>query len=177
MVAGVGAGRRVLVASAVARDWSDDEVAVVVAHELAHHVHHDLLQALALNAAVLCAGLWAGDIVVRLSETWLGLRGPSDLAALPIVAFVASMLWLATTPLRHAQSRAQERRADRFALAATGNADAFASAVRRASARHMAEERPTLMTRWLFHRHPSVSERLELADAWRGGRGGTGTRG
>ena len=172
MVAGVGAGRRVLVASAVAQSWTDDEVAVVVAHELAHHVHHDLLQALCLNAAVLCAGLWAGDVVVTASESWLGLRGIDDLAALPVVAFVAWAVWLATTPLRHAQSRAQERRADRFAIASTGNADAFVSAVRRASARHMAEERPTALTRWLFHRHPSVTERLALADAWRRERAG-----
>jgi hypothetical protein len=31
----------------------------------------------------------------------------------------------------------------------------------------LAEERPSVLTRWLYHSHPSVSERLALADAYR----------
>jgi len=71
---------------------------------------------------------------------------------------------VASTPLRLALSRWQERRADRFALRATGGADAFSTAIRRLGARHLAEERPSLLTRWLFQRHPSVAERLAMAE-------------
>jgi STE24 endopeptidase len=166
MVAGVGRSRRVLVASEVVRHWSDDEVTVVVAHELAHHVHHDLLQALALNAVVLCAGLLVSDALLGWAGPWLGVTGAGDPIALPVVAFATLVVWLTATPLRHAQSRGQERRADRFALTSTGHAEAFVAAVRRASARHLADERPSPLTRWLFHRHPSVSERLALAERY-----------
>jgi len=166
MVAGIGPGRRVLLATHVVRHWSDDEVTVVVAHELAHHVHHDLLRSTLLNAGVICAGLLMSHAAVG----WVG-RGPwaagvSDPAALPLTGLIVALVWWVATPLRYAQSRHQERRADRFALATTGQAEAFVTAIRRASARHLAEDRPSAVTRWLFNRHPSVTERLALADRY-----------
>lgn len=170
MVAGVGQGRRVLVAGDVARQWSDDEVTVIVAHELAHHVHHDLWRALALNTLVLCAAFRVADIVVNAGAPFIGLADIGDVTALPLIALVSGAVWIAATPLRLAQSRRQERRADLFALESTGHADAFAAAIRRASARHLAEERPSSMVRWMYHRHPSVVERLALAETRRGGR-------
>lgn len=163
MVAGFGRRRRVLLARDVAREWSDDEVAVVVAHELAHHLHHDLLRSLALDALVLCAGFRASDVVLGVVGPWTGAGGAGSLAALPIVALVTGAVWLVATPLRRAQSRRQERLADLFALERTGQAEAFVSAVRRASARHLAEDEPSSLVKWLYHRHPSVSERLALA--------------
>lgn len=173
MVAGIGSSRRVLVAADVVRHWSDDEVAVVVAHELAHHVHRDLWRSLALDAAVLCAGLLVSDLFIARAGAWFGLQGASDPAALPVVAFATLAVWLLATPIRHAQSRRHERRADRFALASTGQADAFATVVRRASARYLADEQPSLVTRWLFHRHPSVAERLALAERFQTGASAT----
>jgi Zn-dependent protease with chaperone function len=167
LVAGAGSSRRVFVASHVVRDWSDDEIAVVVAHELAHHVYGDLWRALALDAAVLATGLWlAGWSLARMSAP-LGLSSSGDIASLPFIALVATAVWVAATPVRLAQSRAHERRADRFALRMTGEARAFGAAVRRLSAQHLAEERPSSLARMFFHRHPPVSERLALANSFR----------
>ncbi len=61
-------------------------------------------------------------------------------------------------------SRWQERRADAFALELTGGAAEFRAALRRLAARHLVEERPSRLTRWLYHRHPTVAERLRFAD-------------
>ncbi len=166
LVTGVGGSRRVLVSSEIMRDWSDDEIAVVVAHELAHHAHHDLWTALAFNATVLCAGLGASHLVLTLLSGRLGWTGHGDLAALPMVALVTGIVWTVATPLRHAQSRTHERRADLFALRHTGAAGPFRAAIRRLGAQHLAEERPTRLTRWLHHGHPSVMERLAVADRW-----------
>jgi len=164
LVSGAGASRRVFLAAEVVRHWSEDEIAVVVAHELAHHAHHDLWRTLALDVVILSIGLLAGQAVLSFVP---GLAGRDDLAALPVIALAALAVWLLATPLRHAESRRQERRADRFALELTGHADAFAAAIRRLGARHLAEERPTALTRWFYHRHPSVSERLALAETYR----------
>jgi STE24 endopeptidase len=164
LVTGVGRSRRVLVASEILSDWSEDEVAVVVAHELAHHVYRDLWRSLALDSALLSVAFWTAAQAVVLGADRLGLTGPADLAALPLMALVAGAVWLAATPARLAQSRAHERRADRFALRLTREAEAFGAAVRRLSARHLAEEQPSRLTRWFFHRHPPVSERLAMAE-------------
>lgn len=166
LVTGLGSTCRVFVASEVLRDWSDDEIAVVVAHELAHHVHRDLWRTLALDAGVLSMALWAAQQgLVRWSSA-PGSGGMMDPAALPLIALMSGAVWLAATPLRLAQSRAHERRADRFALQLTGEAGSFGAAIRRLSARYLAEERPSRLVRWFFYRHPPVAERLALAESF-----------
>ena len=164
LVSGIGRTRRIFISSDLVRDWSETEIAVVVAHELAHHAHHDLLRTLALDAVVLSAALGAAAAAVSRIP---GAGRPDDLATLPLVALVAGAVWLAATPIRHAQSRRHERRADLFALVVTDGSGAFSSAIRRLGARHLAEERPSVVTRWLFHRHPTVAERLAMAEAYR----------
>ncbi len=164
LVTGIGRTRRIVISAEIVRDWSDTEIAVVVAHELAHHAYHDLVRTLALDAAVLSCGLGMAAAVVA----WRPDAGsPAALATLPLVALVAGGVWLAATPVRHAQSRRQERRADLFALVVTGGAEAFSSAIRRLGAQHLSEERPSPITRWLFHRHPTVAERLAMAETYR----------
>jgi STE24 endopeptidase len=167
LVTGVGRHRRVLLSSDIARRWGDDEVMVVVAHELAHHVYRDLWRTMALDAAVLSIALFLADLGVRLAGPELGVADPRSLAALPLMALVAAAVWVVSVPVRYAQSRRQERRADVFALAMTDGAEAFGSAIRRLGARHLAEERPSALTRWLSHRHPPVADRLALAETYR----------
>jgi STE24 endopeptidase len=127
-----------------------------------------LARGLALAAATWTMALWASDAVLRKAAPALGVGGPSDLGAWPLLLLVAAGVWLAATPLRHGQSRRHERLADEFALRLTGESEAFAAAIRRLGARHLAEERPSTFTRWFFHTHPSVGERLALANRFRG---------
>jgi Zn-dependent protease with chaperone function len=170
LVAGGGSARRVFIAAELVQDWSDDEVAFVVAHEFAHHAHHDLWLTLVLDATILAAGFWAaGLITAGASASPTSLLAPvGELAALPFVALAVAAAWVLTAPLRHAVSRYQERRADAFALRTTGSAEAFRTALRRLASQHLAEERPSRITQWLYHRHPSVAERLATADAFQG---------
>jgi STE24 endopeptidase len=167
LVSGLGRRRSIFISSELVRHWSDDEIAVVLAHELGHHAHGDLWRALALDAGALSLGLLAAQIALGAGGPALGLAGIADLAALPLVALAAALAWAAATPLRHALSRRQERRADAFALALTGGADAFDTAIRRLATRDLAEERPSVLARWLFHAHPPVAERLDAVRTYR----------
>ena len=167
LVAGIGRSRRVLVATPLLRDWSEDEVAVVVAHELAHHANGDLGRSAIIDAGVVVAALGLAHLAVVAAAPWIQVAGPGDLAAVPLIVLVAGAIWIAVTPVRHALSRRDERRADTYALALTGAADAFTAAIRRLGERHLAEERPSALTRLLYYRHPSVAERLELAEAYK----------
>jgi STE24 endopeptidase len=159
-ITGFGRGRRVLIAPELLSEWTQEEITVVVAHELSHHKHHDLLQTLAVDAVLMSTALAVADLVLRVSDV-----PASSLPALPLIALTASLVWLAVTPARHAMSRWQERRADQFALAVTGEADAFAAAVRRVGERNLIEDRPDTLTRWFFHRHPTIEERLAMASS------------
>jgi STE24 endopeptidase len=70
---------------------------------------------------------------------------------------------LLALPLANAMSRAQERAADRYALTATRNVDAFVTAMKRLSQQNLAEEYPSPIVRWLFYSHPPIRERIDAA--------------
>src|SRR5205823_2173790 len=56
MLAGLGRTRRIILGDTLLKDYTHDEIETVLAHELAHHVHNDLLKGLAAEAAIKLAG-------------------------------------------------------------------------------------------------------------------------
>jgi STE24 endopeptidase len=164
---GLGATRRILVSDTMLADYSDEEIEVVLAHELGHHVHHDIWRGIALESALILLGFAVADVALRALGPRLGMSSPSDLAGLPLLVLTAGAVSIALTPAALALSRRHERRADRFALQLTSNPSAFISAMRRLGAQNLAEERPSRLVQWLFHSHPPLEERLAFARAWR----------
>jgi STE24 endopeptidase len=163
---GVGRTRRILVSDTMLDQYSDDEIEVVLAHELGHHVHHDIWRALALESLLVLAGFLAAELALTRIGPWLGLTGRADPAGLPLVVTAAGAVSLALMPIGLALSRRHERRADRFALALTGNPGAFQTAMRRLGAQNLAEETPSRLVQWLFYSHPPLDERIEAARRW-----------
>jgi STE24 endopeptidase len=163
---GVGATRRILLSDTLLEDYSDDEVEVILAHELGHHAHRDVLKTVTAQACVLVVSFGAAAAVMNLALTVsrLQLTGASDVAGLPLIVLVGAGVALALTPLMHALSRLHERRADAFALRLTGRPAAFVSAMRRLGAQNLAEPHPSRTALWLFHSHPPIAERIATAE-------------
>lgn len=166
-LAGLGSTRRILLSDTLLAEHSDDEIEVILAHELAHHVHRDIWSGIAVEAALLTAGFYLADFVLEALAHSFGLVGKADVAALPLLVLGVGAVSLLLMPLANAFSRAHERRADRYALTMTRNVDAFIAAMRRLAAQNLAEERPSPVVEALFHSHPSTSARIAAAEAWR----------
>jgi STE24 endopeptidase len=164
---GLGATRRILVSDTMLAEYSDEEIEVVLAHELAHHVHGDIWKGLAFESALLLVGFHIAARVLGWAIVPLGLRDAADVAALPLLLLTAGAVSLVMGPVAHAISRAYERRADRFALELTRNPSAFVSAMRRLSTQNLAEESPSKAIQWLFYSHPPICERVAAAQAFR----------
>ena len=165
-LAGLGQTRRILLSDTLLADYSEDEIEVILAHELAHHVHRDLWRGIAIQTLLLAGGFFVADVVLRGVAAAAGLRGLSDPAALPILMLVAGAWSLLALPLVNTLSRAQERAADRYALDTTRNVDAFVTAMKRLSQQNLAEEYPSTVVRWVFYSHPPIGERIEAARAF-----------
>ncbi|HTG88587.1 MAG TPA: M48 family metalloprotease, partial [Vicinamibacterales bacterium] len=103
---GIGHTRRILLSDTLLADYSDDEIEVILAHELAHHVHHDIWSGLAVEAALIVAGFFAADVLLAALWVPLGLAGKDDLAALPLLLLVGGGLSVLVMPLFNAFSRA-----------------------------------------------------------------------
>jgi STE24 endopeptidase len=165
-LAGMGRTRRILVSDTLLADHSDDEIEVILAHELAHHVHHDIWTAIVVEAALVSLGFYIADAALVRFGSWLDLHGKTDVAGLPLLVLAAGAASLLLLPVANALSRAHERRADRYALDLTGNPTAFISAMKRLAAQNLAEERPSLLVRVLFSTHPPTSSRIDAAKRW-----------
>jgi STE24 endopeptidase len=168
-LAGLGRTRRILLSDTLLADYSEDEIEVVLAHELAHHVHRDLWRGLAVQTLALFAGFYLAGLILQAIADPLALRGISDPAGLPALMLIGGLWTLLLMPVVNALSRAQERAADRYALETTRNVDAFVTAMKRLSQQNLAEEYPSRLVRWLFYSHPPIRERIDAARAF--GRG------
>jgi STE24 endopeptidase len=161
-----GQTRRIIISDTLLAEHSDDEIEVILAHELAHHVHRDIWKGIALETVLIALGFYLADAVLARFATSFGLTGKGDIAALPLLLLAAGAVSLALMPLANAFSRAHERRADRYALEMTRNVPAFVSAMKRLGAQNLAEERPSRLVQILFYTHPPISARIDAAQAW-----------
>ncbi|MCA1584161.1 MAG: M48 family metallopeptidase [Acidobacteria bacterium] len=165
-LAGMGRTRRILLSDTLLADYSDDEIEVVLAHELAHHVHHDLWRAIALQTVLLFGGFFAAHVTLTAAAGPSRLGGISDPAGLPVLMLAAGVWSVLFMPIANALSRRHERRADRYALETTRNAEAFVSAMRRLGQQNLAEEHPSRLVQWLFYSHPPIRDRIRAAAQW-----------
>jgi len=83
-LAGLGRTRRILLSDTLLSEHSDDEIEVILAHELAHHVYRDMWSAMALDAVLIAAGFYAADVLLTVSWRSLGLSGKADIASMPL---------------------------------------------------------------------------------------------
>jgi len=163
---GIGHTRRIIISDTLLAEHSDDEIEVILAHELAHHVHRDIWKGIAVETVLIVSGFYLADLVLDRFAGSFGLTGKGDIAALPLLLLAAGAVSLALLPVANALSRAHERQADRYALEMTRNVPAFISAMRRLAAQNLAEEHPSRLVQFLFYTHPPIGDRIDAAQTW-----------
>jgi STE24 endopeptidase len=164
MLAGLGGTRRIILGDTLLANYTDDEIETVLAHELAHHVHNDLLWGLAFEAVIIAVGMWLTSLLLAWGVGALGYRGVGDVASVPL--FVASMaiFGLVTMPLTNFLSRQRERAADLYAIKTTGNSAAFRSVMTKLAGQNLSDADPPGWVRVLFYSHPPIGERIRVVD-------------
>ena len=162
-IVGLGNTRRIILGDTLLQEFTPDEIETVLAHELGHHVHRDIPLGIAVESVVTLGGLWLASLGLRWSVAVLGFAGPADVAALPVLALVMGAYALATMPLGNAFSRWRERRADEYALRATGKAAAYAAALTRLANQNLSEVEPEPWVEFLLYSHPALGKRIAMA--------------
>jgi STE24 endopeptidase len=76
MLAGLGRTRRVIMGDTLLDGFTPDEIEVVFAHEIGHHVHRHIWKLIALGVLLSAIGFWTCD---RILSAWAGI-------GLPVVA-------------------------------------------------------------------------------------------
>jgi STE24 endopeptidase len=162
-LAGLGRTRRVLLGDTLLDKFTPEEIEVVFAHEVGHHVHRHLPKLIAGNVVLAAAGLALVHVVLHRMAAALGYQGYHDPAAFPLVLLVLVLFGLVLSPVQNAISRHFERQCDRYALERTGLVDAYRSAFIKLARLNKADPDPHPFVVWMFEDHPPIRERLRLA--------------
>lgn len=156
-VTGIARTHRIVLGDTLIEHFPENETEFVVAHELGHYVNRDTWRMIGLGE-VLALTLFLFANAAASSEEREALRD----RPLLVVRIYALML-VATQvlrPLLFAFSRSREWAADRFAIAATRDAGAGASAFRRLRDQNLADEDPPPWYELFFSSHPSLRARI-----------------
>jgi hypothetical protein len=147
-----------------------------VAHELKHYVMADNWKLLPIAVMVALCGGGLIYAVGRWTTTRLhqrvGFTQLDDPASLPLLVLCVIALWLAVTPAFLAFDRHIEREADRFALELSHENDAAARLFAAWAKQGTDWIQPDRFALAFFYTHPSMAERIRMANdyhPWRDG--------
>src|SRR3989475_6740288 len=164
-VVGLGGTRRILLFDTMLT-FEPREVEAVLAHELGHHVHHDMWRGLAVQGALTLVSFAIASAALTAGVRWWSLHDIADPAGLPWLALVVGAVGFVAVPLANAYSRWIERRADDFALRITGDPESFIGAMERLAGLNLAERRPHRLKELVLYSHPAIDPRIARARAY-----------
>jgi len=162
-LAGLGNTRRIILGDTLLNEFTTDEIETVFAHELGHQVHKDIPLGMAVESLLTFGGLYLANLGLNWGVAYFSFSGLGDVAAMPLLVLVIGGYGLLTMPLGNAFSRWRERRADAYALQATCNGEAYASALIRLANQNLAEAEPEAWVELLLYSHPALGKRIEMA--------------
>jgi STE24 endopeptidase len=162
---GLGNTRRIVVGDTMLDRYTPDEIEVVLAHELGHHVHRDIWKLIISQSLLTLIGLYLVNVVLHWAvETQHAYLGLADPATIPLLLALVGAFGLIVMPISNAYSRAIEYQADEYALQVTQKVEAFKSAMTRLANQNLADVEPSPIIEFLFHDHPSIRKRMKHAD-------------
>ena len=163
---GIGATRRIVLYDTLVEKFSDEEVAMVFAHELGHWKGNHIRQGLSFGILGLFIGLLFADRLLRgLVDGRLNdIRSRGDPAlAIPGYAIYVVLMFVALVP-SNMISRQVEAEADWTALELTGDPQTFVEARVRISQSNLSHVLPSKWVEFLFFGHPSPARRIRMAE-------------
>ncbi len=165
-VSGFGSTRRVVLYDNLVDDLPRDEALSVVAHELAHAKHGDVVVGTTLGAAGAVVGVGLLGLVVGWSRRRSGrdAAAMADVTVVPLLLALMAFGTLASAPVQNGISRQIETRADVDALRTTGDRAPFVELQRQLALRSIADPTPPAWSQWWFGSHPGVLTRVAIAD-------------
>ena len=158
-VSGFGGTRRVVLYDNLVDDVPQDETLSVVAHELAHAEHDDVLTGSLLGAAGAVFGVGLLALLVGLSRS-TRMRDPE---VVPLVLALVAIGTLLSAPVQNGISRRIETRADVEALEVTADPEAFEAVQRQLALRSLADPAPPALSQFWFGSHPTGLTRIAIA--------------
>ena len=159
---GLGPSRRIVLwDTLIDGRFSERELRVVLAHEIGHLARHHIWKDIAWYALFAFPGVY---LLMRITRRRGGMGEPE---AVPLALLGLVVLGLLALPLQNAISRHLEAEADWMALRTTHDPAAATQLFRRFVSTTLDEPSPSTWDYVLLENHPTIAQRIAMAQAWR----------
>lgn len=159
---GLGPSRRVVLWDTLLDGrFGNRELRVVIAHELGHLSHGHIRKSVGWYALFAFPGAF---LIARGTRRRGGMGQPE---AVPLALLLLVVLGLLALPLENAITRHLEVEADWAALQTTRDPAAAEALFRRFVPTTLSEPRPATWDYLLLEDHPTIVQRIAMAEAWR----------
>lgn len=160
---GLGKSKRIILSDTLLENFSEDEIAVVFAHEAGHYKYRHIVKNILLSTVIIFATFFICGNLYALTIENMGYEKIYDFAALPVLVFYLTLFSLVVMPLTNFISRKYEFEADRYALEVTGDIESFTSTMEKLAAQNLADREPHPVVEFIFYSHPSIKRRIAAA--------------
>ena len=170
-VTGLGGTKRIVLWDTILAKLSPPEVLFVMGHEMGHYVLGHTWQLVLLGTAIALFGAWvihrtAGELIARYRARF-GFAELADVASLPLMILLFSIVSLVLTPAILAFGRNVEHEADRFGLEITRDNHDCATAFVTLQQENLSVPRPGLLYKLWRSDHPPLGERIDFCNEYR----------
>jgi STE24 endopeptidase len=157
VVLGVGGSRRIVLRERVIAGNTLPEIRYVVAYELGHIMHGDLLSIALIEGGVIIV---FAALAVVIADRIRFRRDDDPLSRLTIVGALLALVYLAAVPVRNAALRSYDFDADQYAVALTGDPAAAVRALVRTADQRMEEVCPEQSATLFLYASPGIGARV-----------------
>jgi STE24 endopeptidase len=170
-VNGFGVSQRIVLWDTTLEGMEEDEILFVMGHEIGHYALRHIWKGIALSWLGSLVLLWISARIARAAtnrfgERW-GFTGLDDVASLPLLSLILAFLSFVSLPVANEVSRRIETESDLYGLEITRDNDAAARAFLKLGSQNKSNPEPSPFVRFVLYSHPTLSERVRLALAYR----------
>ncbi|WP_028549716.1 M48 family metallopeptidase [Paenibacillus sp. UNC451MF] len=173
-VSGIGSTTRIVLWDTTLQKLKPDEILFIMAHEMGHYVKRHVLWGTLWGIVESFIGFWLvyrlfNWIITRWGSSFQ-VRGMNDIAGLPVLLLVVSVLSFAASPIDNAISRMQEHSADEYAIQLRKDPNAGVRAFQQLAANSLSDVNPPPLVQFFVGSHPTLAQRIDYVQHVGGGK-------
>jgi len=167
---GLGSTRRILLGDTLLENFTEEEIEVVLAHELAHHRFGHIWKQLMFGGIAAFILFFLIHVTLKIICPFLGISELGNVRTFPSIIFLLTIFSIAILPVQNWHSRAMEKEADISAIKMTNLVKAFISCMNKLGSQNLADPLPSKFIEIMLYDHPPIFRRVKLAERLEKGR-------
>jgi len=157
---GLGKTKRIILGDTLLKNFSDDEILAVIAHEIGHFKKKHILKNILLNTIFSFVILYLIAELFKVSLPYFGFEKITRIAAMPLLALWSMLVSILTMPIFNGISRKFEYEADEYSVLKTGDGKLLIETLKKLNKLNLGDEEPHPLVEWMFYNHPSIKKRI-----------------